>query len=368
MTKILYVINNLGVGGAENVLLGLAGGLDRSRYEPVVVCVGRNHAMVSKFAEADVPIRCLNAAFQADPRGYTRLLEIAREERPNVIHGFMWRANMLARYVGQQLNGTRVVTSEHSMHFDGPLRAWANRRTAGMSAAVVCVSKAVMRHMRDRVGLPERLLRVIYNGVDISRFVPVEETDSIREHLGLPTDRPIVGTVARHTEEKRLERFVQAAEAIAHECPDAVFVTCGDGPTLPTIRAMADQRSVDLRLLGRRDDVPSVLAALDIFTLTSAKEGLPVAVIEAMAVERPIVSMVVGGVTEIMRDGVDGVLVPQGDVDGLVAGVIRLLRDKELRVRMGKSARERAISRVSLEAMVKAHEDLYDELVACAGS
>jgi len=237
-----------------------------------------------------------------------------------------------------------------------------------MSAAVVCVSKAVMRHMRDRVGLPERLLRVIYNGVDISRFVPVEETDSIREHLGLPTDRPIVGTVARHTEEKRLERFVQAAAAIAHECPDAVFVTCGDGPTLPTIRAMADQRSVDLRLLGRRDDVPSVLAALDIFTLTSAKEGLPVAVIEAMAVERPIVSMVVGGVTEIMRDGVDGVLVPQGDVDGLVAGVIRLLRDKELRVRMGKSARERAISRVSLEAMVKAHEDLYDELVACAGS
>jgi len=363
MTRVLYVVNNLGVGGAEHVLLGLASGLDRSMYDPTVVSVGPNLALAPKFVAAGVPVICLNTKVKADPRGYVRLVRLVRELAPDILHGFLWRSNMFCRYAGRRCRVPTVVTSEHSMRVDGPIREWINRRTAAGSSAVVCVSRAVLRHMRDSVGIPERLLRVIYNGVDLSRFAPCADKRSARDSLGLPPDGPVIGTVARHTEEKRIDRFVEMARLIGKVLPEASFITAGEGPKLAWLTDLARRRDAKVRFLGYRDDVPLVLGALDVFVLTSQTEGLPMAVIEAMAVELPIVSMLVGGVAEMVRNGQDGVLVKQGDIRAVADGVLDLLQSRETRARMGRSARRRVMSLVSLDAVVAKHERLYEELL-----
>jgi glycosyltransferase involved in cell wall biosynthesis len=363
MTRILFVINNLGVGGAEKVLLSLAAGLDRTRYECVVACIGRDHAMLPRFEEAGVRVETLNARCQVDPYGCARLLALARRFEPQVIHGFLWRANMLARWAGHRCRVPAVVTSEHSVLFDGPLREWVNRRTAHYSSAVVCVSEAARRYVRDHVGLPPELLRVIQNGVDVSAYPPPADRADAKRALGLPGERLIVGTVARHSAEKRLERFIEIAQRVQGVMPEALFVTAGGGATLNQIRERARQLGAEVAFLGHRDDVPAVMAAFDVFVLTSEKEGFPLTVIEAMATECPVVAMLAGGVGDTLRNEVDGMVVEQGDLAGASEAVLRLLRDPGLRRRAGASARVRATEHLSIEAMVQAYGFLYDELL-----
>lgn len=363
MTRVLFVINNLGVGGAEKVLLSLAAGLDPSRYECLVASIGRDRAMLPRFREAGVPVETLGAACQIDPRGPLRLAALARRFRPEVIHGFLWRSNMLARWVGRHCRVPAVVTSEHSVLFDGPLREWVNRRTARSSDAVVCVSEAARRYVRDHVGLPPELLRVIQNGVDVSAYPPPADRSEAKRALGLPAERPIVGTVARHSAEKRLDRFIEIAQRVQSEWPEALFVTAGGGATLGQIRERARQLGAEVHFLGHRDDVPTVMGAFDVFVLTSEKEGFPLTVIEAMATECPVVAMLAGGVGDTLRNGVDGLVVEQGDLDGAARAVLHLLRQPELRARMGASARGRATDNLSIEAMVHAYGLLYDDLL-----
>jgi glycosyltransferase involved in cell wall biosynthesis len=356
------------VGGAEHVLLGLAGGVDRSRFEPIVACIGRDMTLAPRFAEAGVEVRSLGVSTQLDPRGLTRLIGLAKRVRPSVIHGFLWRANMCARLAGRLCRIPAVVTSEHSMHFDGPIREFVNRVTGPWSSAVVCVSHGVRAYVRDRIRIPDDRLEVIYNGVDLERFAPGADRAAMRVRLGLPVDRPIIGTVARHTEEKRIDRLVEVAERVAARHPDVVFLTAGDGPTLPRVIEMARGLGLDFRFLGRRDDVPAVLGALDVFVVTSETEGLPIAVIEAMAAGLPVVSVLVGGVGEIVHTGREGILVEQGDLDGVVEGIVRLLGSQAEREEMGRLARERVASTVTLEAMVQRYEGLYDRLIGGDGT
>jgi glycosyltransferase involved in cell wall biosynthesis len=362
MIRVLYVINNLGVGGAEHVLLDLAASLDRAQFRPLVIAIGDDLALAPRFRELGVPVESLGIEFKADPRTVSLLSAKCRAFRPEILHGFLWRANILCRLAGRSCGVRGVVTSEHSMHVDGPLRNAINRWTAPLSSRIVCVSGAVRDHMISEVGAPPELLQVIYNGVDLDRFAPVENRAELRRSLGLPTDRPIVGAVARHTEEKRLDRFVEAARIVAEQRPDALFLTAGAGPTLHRIRDLAEGYGLDFLCLGHRSDVPDVLAALDVFVITSETEGLPVAAVEAMAVELPVVSNIVGGVPEIIRDGVDGILVPMGDVAGVAKGILDLLADESRRRSMAAEARRRARDLASLESVVAQHEQLYREL------
>ncbi len=360
--RVLYVINNLGVGGAEHVLLDLSRSLDRREFHPLVLSIGDDLALAPRFREAGVPVECLRVGFKADPRTLSLLAAKIRVFKPQILHGFLWRSNVLCRLAGRQCGVPGIITSEHSMHVDGPLRNAVNRWTAHLSCRITCVSRAVYDHMAGEVRVPEGLLQVIYNGVDLERFAPAEDRRALRRDLGLPVEAPIVGAIARHTEEKRLDRFIEAARLIAQQRPDAQFLTAGAGPTLGRVRELAEGYGLNVRFLGHRSDVPRVLAALDVFVITSETEGLPVAAVEAMAVQLPVVSTIVGGVAEIVRDGVDGVLVPPGDVEGVARGVVTLLGDAPLRLSMARQARERVRALVDLRSIVTQHEDLYREL------
>lgn len=363
MTRVLYLINNLGIGGAEKVLLSLAAGLDRSRFECRVACLGRNLALRDEFERRGAPVVALDGASQADPRAWLRLGALVRAWCPHVIHGHLWRANMLARLVGRREGVPVVVTTEHSVQFDGPVRERLNRLTARLSSSVVCVSQAARRHALERIGIPAELLTVIHNGVDVERYTVVSARSEAKERLGLPADRPIVGTVARHSRVKRLDRFLAAAQAVQRERPEVLFVTAGDGPTLPALRARARALGVDVTFLGRREDVAEVLHAFDVFLLTSETEGFPLSVIEAMSAGCPVVGMLAGGVGDVLRDGVEGLVVRQGDVAGAARAVLAALADEGLAGRLTEAARLRAAKDLSTEAMVRAHEALYESLL-----
>ncbi len=367
MIRVLYVINNLGVGGAEHVLLDLSRSIDRDAFRPLVLSIGEDLTLAPHFREAGVPVESLGISFKPDPRSLSLLAAKVRAFRPHILHGFLWRSNILCRLVGRQCGVAGVVTSEHSMHVDGVLRNAINRWTAHLSSRIICVSQAVCEHMVREVRVPAQLLQVVYNGVDLQRFAPVGDRTGLRRALGLPPDGCIVGAVARHTEEKRLDRFIEAARLVAQERPDTVFLTAGAGPTLRHVRALAEGYGLNFHFLGQRDDVPRVLAALDVFVITSETEGLPVAAVEAMAVGIPVVSTMVGGVGEIVRDGVDGLLVAQGDVEGVARGVLALLANDARRHSMAEEGRRRVETLVDLRMIVAQHEHLYRELAREGG-
>jgi glycosyltransferase involved in cell wall biosynthesis len=204
---------------------------------------------------------------------------------------------------------------------------------------------------------------VIPFGIDFERFSPAVP-DRLRAELGLAQGTRVVGTVGLLRPQKAHERLLAAAERVLREEPDTVFVVVGDGPLRAELDARVRERGLDRRfvLLGRRDDVPELLAGFDVFALPSDFEGMCFAVVEAMAMEKPVVATAVGGVPASVVPGETGLLVPPGESEALADAILWTLRRPEEAVRMGRAGRERAERLFSLARMAEDTAALYERL------
>ena len=216
--------------------------------------------------------------------------------------------------------------------------------------------------MVDVEGLDPGKVRVIRNGIE---RLPEVETD-LRRDLGLPDGTPVIGTVAVLRPEKALEILVESAALLIPRYPGLRVLIAGSGPEEVLLRARIDELGLQetVLLLGFRRDVAEVLATLDVAVFSSDREGMPLAVIEAMAAGKAIVATDIPGITELVRDGDEGLLVPSRNPAALAEAVGRLLDDDELRTRLGAAARERQRHELDIQTTVDAFEQLYDELFA----
>jgi glycosyltransferase involved in cell wall biosynthesis len=224
----------------------------------------------------------------------------------------------------------------------------------------IAVSGAIARELAERFGWPAAKIEVVCNAVDLDRF-DVGAQPGLREDLSGAKDLPLVLTAARLDEQKGHPTLFRAAA----EIPDARFVLAGDGPLRAELEAEAARLGVAERVLflGRREDVPELLAASDVFALPSLYEGSSLAVLEAMAARRAVVSSAIGGTEELIADGENGLLVPPGDADALAAALRRLLADRSLRDDLAARARARAEAEFSREAMAGRVEGAYEEVL-----
>jgi glycosyltransferase involved in cell wall biosynthesis len=205
---------------------------------------------------------------------------------------------------------------------------------------------------------------VIPNGVDTERFAPSSDTEAVREELGIgPTD-PVVIFVAALRPEKNHELFLKVARRVVAKLSHARFLIVGDGPRRESLEMLAGALGVErnVQFLGSRGDVPQLLAASDVFALTSQNEANPVSILEAMSVGRPVVATNVGSIREVIRDGENGFLVAPGDAEQIASRIIALL-DDPLRCRaIGEAARETVVNGWSVDAMVSRYETLLASL------
>jgi glycosyltransferase involved in cell wall biosynthesis len=246
-----------------------------------------------------------------------------------------------------------------------PRRGWlAQLRYSRLVDRVTAVSGSA-RQALVQSGIPSHMIEVIYSSVDCDHFCPGCAPD-LRRQLGIPIEALVVGVVGHLTPRKGQHFLLRAAPAILERVPRACFLFCGEGQFRQRLEQMAAALGVSeqVRFLGFMPDVRPALQSLDVFVLPSEREALGVALLEAMAMGKPVVGSRVGGIAEAVEHGKSGLLVPPGDVEALAGAVLALLLDGNLRERIGQAARQRALSMFSMPVMVQKTERLYLELIS----
>ena len=357
--KILQLIKALDRGGAE-VLLVETCRLLRERGHSVEVAwfMPQHRRVVADLERIGVTPICLEASSPAAIVGSAiTLAALLRRLRPDVVHAHLPLAGAVARIAAATL-GIPVVYTEHNV-FDRyhPLTRLISTATWPLQAHVVAVSEDVARTLPR--GARSSVVR---NGVQTRRFAatPAQRVQARRD-LGCEETDIVVGTVAVFRPAKRLDRLVDVVGQLIALRPQVRCVIAGYGPLEAEVRSAVETSPARNRinLLGARDDVAEVLPALDVYLMTSSHEGLPIALLEAMAAGRCVVATPVGGIPEVLADGVDGRLV---ELDGLLSALVAVVDDPSCRDRMGASAAARVTRERGIERTIDALIDIYNDV------
>jgi glycosyltransferase involved in cell wall biosynthesis len=269
--------------------------------------------------------------------------------------------------VAARLTGVKGLV--HGEHGTLQIRNHAVQRFVwGRVDRVLSVSSTLAQRMATTFGFPLERISTIRNGVDSERFDPVRR-EHARGAMGLCADDVVVGLVGRLEAVKDQARLLEAAAVLATQGLSFRLVIAGEG----SLRASLEQQALRLGLsdrttfLGMRPDVENVMPALDIFVLCSTSEGLSNTILEAMASGVATVATDVGGARELLDDGVQGVIIPSKDTAALAGAVSGLVRNRDRRLAMGRAARERVQARFTLETMVRAYEQVYEQVASVRG-
>jgi glycosyltransferase involved in cell wall biosynthesis len=364
--RILVLINGLGRGGAEQIVASSFGAIDRGRFEyGVAYLLPWKDALVKEIEESGVRTYALDSGRRLGWIG--RYRDLVTRERFDLVHAHSPVAAAGARLAFGRSRPPFVYTEHNEWGRYRRATRWANALTCRRNDRIFAVSEEVARSIHPPAWLPGRAppVETLHHGIDLSMVGRWPDRSGVREELGIPDDVDVVGTVANFKTHKRLDLWFRMAALIRARRPTTRFVVVGQGPLEATVTAMA--RSTDLGssviLTGFREDAPRVASAFDVFAMTSDHEGLPIAVVEAMALGVPIVATRVGGLPDLVRDGTDGFLVPRGNVEAAAGRVGDLLGDPALRRTMGDRARERAAA-FDIGNAVRRYESVYTELLS----
>jgi glycosyltransferase involved in cell wall biosynthesis len=383
--KVLRVIARLNVGGPALHVAYLTAGLADRGYDTTLVAgtVARGEESMAFVAQQrGVRIETLDelhrdvAPFQ-DARAIVRLARLIRRERPTILHTHTAKAGAVGRIAALLAGGARPPVVVHTFHghvlrgYFGTVLSLGFRTLERWLAKVTTTLIAVSPEVRDdlvRLGIaPASKFRVVRLGIELDERVATDAGTraGIRKLLGISEEAFVVGWVGRMTAVKRTTDVLHAMRRLLDSDVDAYLLLVGDGPE----RRQLENKAHDLgiarrcRFVGYQDEVADFYSAIDVLLLPSANEGTPVSVIEALAAERPAVATRVGGVPDVIRDGVDGFLVAFGDTDSLGDRLAELARDPVLRARMGAQGRVRVLERYAVARLVNDVDRLYKSLL-----
>jgi glycosyltransferase involved in cell wall biosynthesis len=362
MKKVLHVITDTNIGGAGRYLLNLLSAWDENRYSVTVACPagGELEKRLKSLGVKVYPLKGGEKSFRISH--VAQILGIIAREKVDLIHT---HASLSGRIAGK-LSGCRVVMTRHWMGKKsemGFLRRWINRIIYRLlTDRVIAVSRAVKVSLIE-IGVPAWLIKTVYNGINIPNIF--ENCGKLRMELNTPEGVPLLGMIARLVPEKGHEYAIKAMPEILRRFPDARLVLVGDGPSRTYLEDLCERVGVKERVifLGFRKDVEKIAIDFDVILMPSLSEGLPLALLESMALGKPVVASEVGGIPEVIKDGINGVLVPPGDAGALAEKVVGLLISDKLRENLGKNARQTILSQFTARIMAEKTLRIYDELM-----
>lgn len=369
MVTIIYVIDQLNTGGAERQLLELVRHLDRDLFSPIVCSVWGKLGLAENFHDANIKILPFHKRSRWDFKFLIDLVKYIRQHKIHIVQTIMPTANMWGRAAAILAGAPILIASERAVRSDDPtVRVLLDNCLAQFTDAFIVNSKVGAVQWEKLLRKKPGTFSVINNGVDMLRFsskINDEEKSISVTKLGLNPNSQIVGVIARLSPEKDPATFLKAAAQINKIKPDVQFIWVGDGPIRVETEVMAQSVGLEdiVLFLGERNDVPQLLMLMDLLVLSSAWEGLPNVIIEAMASGKPVVATDVGGVHELVQDGVTGFLVPPGRPIILAEKVLQILNDEILGKQMGMAGKRYAKEHFSLEKMVSTTQDLYRQLL-----
>ena len=370
--NVLEMIDKPSLGGGQSVLLALAGHLDRERFA-VSVCAGSGGPLENEVRRLGLAFH--PAEFRKKPApGFSRdLARLLAGKKIDILHTHGGVAGLFGRRAARAARTPVVVHTLHGihyLHYRNPALRLAyiglERFLSRTTSAVVCVSEADLALARKFRLAPEDRLRLIRNGVALFEKYEAEARVRVLDELcvRLKFRSPVVGTVARLHRQKGVVYFIRAAEIVVRTNPSATFVVVGGGPLEKKIQDEVARRGLGGRVIlaGERADAFDLMTVFDVFVLPSLWEGLPLVLIEAAGLGKPIVATDIDGSREIIRDGDTGLLVPPADPEALAGAILRLAGDADLRRRLAEKARTEIPPAFSLKGMVARTERLYLDL------
>ena len=342
---------------------------DRSRFEVSLCGLKHPEPATDWLAAQGIPVHHLRRG-RFDPRILPDLVSLARERGARVLHVHGYAAADFGRLAARAA-GAKLVLHEHFADPGMPrYQALADRLLRHRTDGAIAVSRSTRDFLVKERFVPEERVRLIWNGAPLDEFAPVsaERARHARQDLGIPADALVVGTIGRLNAQKGHRFLLDAAARVLPRVPAVRALIAGDGDLMGELRGQATALGIADRVVfaGHRTDVPDLLGALDVFCISSLYEGTPLALFEAMAAGKAIVSTSVDGCREVLEDGVTGVLVAPADALALADGLERVLGDAALREALGRQAL--AVSRrYDVRACVDAMQALYDELLGGGG-
>ncbi|WP_296751564.1 glycosyltransferase [Roseiflexus sp.] len=360
--RILHVIETLWLGGAQRLLPGLLKGLDPQRFDSHLVAL-HDGPLRQEFESARIPLTMLSARRFYEPRVVASLVRIIREGGFDVVHTHLTGADVVGRVAGA-LTGVPVVSTMHNIPYDYDQQKFHRRLLQRLTARtlavrLVMVAPGISSAYERQWKIPPSRLVAIKNAVPMEPYLAIAE--GVAD--GFP---PTVTTIGRLDIQKAYHLLLEAFRLVLHTRPDARLRIVGNGRMEAALRQQAF--SIDIAhavtFEGLRHDIPVVLSETHVFTLSSLWEGLPVTAVEAMAAARPVVLTDVGGCRDLVTPGVEGALVPPGNVSALADALVEMLGDPDRQRLSGRRGRAKVRQEFGIEQYVRGHEQLYLSLVA----
>lgn len=371
--KIMYVVRPVDGGISEHVkeLLRYL----KTSYELVVVCPPQKNLIIS-FQGEGARIVSVNISGNFDPlRDIHQVLMLARvikKEKPDLIHLHGFKTGFLGRAAALGFPRTPLVLTVHNYYaYPGQSRIpflifqTMEKVFSHRTNRVITVSEALKKNLTHSLGIQEEKIVKIYNGIQPENYQNNRDGGGqFKAALGLPQGIPLVGTTARLAPQKGLETLLEAARIILDQRDDCFFLVAGEGPMREKLEDMVNGLALreNVFFLGRINNIAEFLSSLDVFVLPSLTEGLSISLLEALAAKKPVVASRVGGIPEIIIDGVTGSLVPPGDPVSLASRVVEYLEHPERGALMGLQGCRRIEEYFDLEGMLTKTEELYKVL------
>jgi glycosyltransferase involved in cell wall biosynthesis len=367
---VAFLTRDLQIGGAEVLLrdfLGTARAVGGPGCAYRVYPLRGGGPVEEELRKLDIPVRGLHGRIPFDPGAAVRLARCLRADRVDLLHCHLPEAGVVGR-IACRLARIPVVYTEHSLwDHHHPVARALNRATLAWNDRVIAVSEAVRRCVLAGSRTPPDRVVTIPNGIDVARV----ERDAASAPApwkteGIADGTRIVGTVGSLAPVKGHRYLLHALAHLRARGHQVHGVIVGrDRGELPRLRRLAVDLGLEgcVTFAGQRADAAALIRAFDVFVLPSLSEGLPVTLLEAMALGRPVVATDVGGIPEVLRDGQDGLVVPAGDPAALAAGIDALLRDPERASRLGRTARERVLDEYTVRRMVVRYQQVHREVL-----
>lgn len=361
MIKVLHVLTDTNIGGAGRYLFNLLSSQDQDSFQIMVACPGGGE-LEKQLRSKGVDIFTLKGGESSTNLGHLEeLRHIISREKIDIVHT---HASLAGRIAGK-LSGCKVVMTRHGLSSGGkgPVKRLITRSVSRLfTDRIIAISRAVKIDLIDS-GVPADMITTIYNGIDLSKFANVKGT--LREELSLGPDVPIVGIVARLVPEKGYEYAINAFYQVLKVFPSARLIIIGEGPLKESLKEMCKRLGIKdhVVFMGYRQDVENLEADFDVFVLPSISEGLGLALLEAMALGKPAVATETGGIPEIIKNKVNGLLVPPGNDKYLAEGIIEVLSDKKQAKNFGLAAQKTVFQKFSSTAMIEKTHKVYVDVL-----
>jgi glycosyltransferase involved in cell wall biosynthesis len=358
---VLHLSSSSGLGGAEMIVSRLIQVLDRKRFRSIV-CLFRPGWLKEQCERNGIDTHVMEMKGMFDVGWIRNVCRLVRSEGVALIHTHEFTGNTYGALIAR-LTGVPSVATVHGKNYywEQSKRRVAYRLVSRIGT-MVTVSEDLKRFITKNVGVPEKRIKVIYNGQEAIPHVRQDEKQRLRAELGLKENESVIGTVGSLYPVKGHEYLLEAIPRVLRFYPYTRFLIIGRGQLESQIKEELKLRGLEnhVHILGFREDVAALLALIDVFVLPSLSEGLSIALLEAMAAGKPVIATDVGGNPELVVDGANGFTIPPRDSEALAAKLCLLLGKKDLIQKLGENGRRRVQQCFSLQAMASNYEILYE--------